>query len=97
MVPYTTLQRAMEVVAYDLEIRGGGREVGDVIGALELLRAETEAFPPAGAALRAVYPSVVRTAVLALLALGAMPEPDEIDRLEGFEGFGFWRDSRGTR
>jgi hypothetical protein len=94
MVPYTTLHRAMEVVAYDLEIRGGARHAGDAIAALEALRAEAAAFPPAGSNLRDVYPSLVRTAVLALLALGAMPDPDEIDRLAGFEGFGVWRESR---
>jgi hypothetical protein len=94
MVPYGQLQRAMQVVAYELEIRAGDLARLDAIGALEALRAEAAEFPAPGCPLHEVYPALVRTTVLALLALGSMPDPDEIDRLEGFEGFGVWRESR---
>jgi hypothetical protein len=93
-LPIGQLQRALEVIAYELERRPEQYGVADPISALELVREAAEALPSEGATLREVYPALVELAVRSLAALGTLPEPGEVDGLLDYGGFDLWRRSR---
>jgi hypothetical protein len=91
---YRRLHLALEIVGYELALRGDDYAVSDPIAALDALRDQAAAHPSEATTLAEVYPEVVQLAARALLALGSLPEPDEVDGLVGFEGFELWRQSR---
>jgi hypothetical protein len=93
-LPIAHLQRALEVIAYELERRPDDYRAGDPITALERLQDAAAALPPAGSPLRDTYPAVVAIAAGALAALGTLPEPSEVDGLLDFGGFELWRRQR---
>jgi hypothetical protein len=93
-LPIGQLERALEVIAYELERRPGQYRVADPNSALERVREAAEALPPEGATLREVYPALVELAVHSLAALGTMPEPTEVDGLLDYGGFDLWRRQR---
>jgi hypothetical protein len=88
------LQRALEVVAYELERRPDEYAVADPITALERVHAAAAALPTEGCPLKESYPAVVELAVHALAALGSLPEPTEVDGLLEFGGFDLWKKQR---
>ena len=93
-VSFQQLQRALEVVAYELDRRPDEYRFDDPITALEQVRGAAGAMPALGAPLRESYPALVELTVRALAALGSMPEPAEVDGLLEFGGFDLWRDQR---
>jgi hypothetical protein len=93
-LPIGQLERALEVIAYEIERRPDDYRIADAITALERVREAAASLPPDGAPLRESYPALVELTVCALAALGAMPEPSEVDGLLDYGGFELWRRQR---
>jgi hypothetical protein len=93
-LPIGHLERALEVIAYELQRRPDDYRFADAIAALERTREAARSLPADGAPLRESYPALVELAACALAALGALPEPGEVDGLLDYGGFDLWRRQR---